>query len=216
MKTRILIGLLLIGCSVTLPVAHAQTTLVVKETGHGTQFGTKPTQGYSVFGATPAVQQVNTSSARGVLQLFGFMATGGQDYGTQHTKVSLTAAQINGMYAAPVLLVSAPGAGLSVVPIRVSFRIVRTSTAFAAGGAAIVQYSNTVNGGGTQALDSTIASTVVTGSAGTSVTLRNGAVISDLAAASIQNVGLYLSNATAAFTTGTGTAVVDLWYHVTD
>jgi hypothetical protein len=137
----------------------------------------------------------------------------GASSGRKHVQVTLAAAQIIGMYAAPVVLVAAPGAGHTVMISKASFRITRTATAFTGGGAAIIQYGATVNGGGTQAADSTIASTVITGAAGTTHTWRSGLTnLSDNSA--LDNVGLYISNATAAFAAGTGTAVVDVWYFV--
>lgn len=132
----------------------------------------------------------------------------------KHVQVALAASDLIAMNAAPVVLVAAPGAGKSLAIAKVMFTITRSATAFTGGGAAQVQYSATAANGGTLACDSTLASTVVTGAAGTTVTLRNGAVISDLAGASIQNIGLYITNATAAFATGTGTATVDVWYGV--
>jgi hypothetical protein len=129
----------------------------------------------------------------------------------KHKRVSLTAAQINGMYAAPVLVLAAPGSGKSIAIVKAIFRITRTATAFANGGAVIIQYDSTVNGGGTQACDSTLASTVITGAAGTSFSIRNGAIISD-STATIVNKGIYLSNATGAFDTGTGTGFLDVYY----
>lgn len=135
-------------------------------------------------------------------------------YQLRHTQKSLSAADIIVMYTTPVALVPAQGAGRSIVVAKLQFTITRTSTAFTGGGAAIVQYASTANGGGTQALDSTLASTVITGSAGTTISFRNGAVVSDSASTVTQNVGLYISNATAVFAAGTGTAVVDIWYYV--
>jgi hypothetical protein len=141
--------------------------------------------------------------------LNGWYSNAGTFYG--HKRVTLTAAQINGMAAAPVLLVPAQGANKTVVVHRVVFVITRTATAFASGGAVIVQYGSAATGAGTQACDSTIASTVITGAAGTSTSTRNGAVISD-DTANVANAGVYLSNQTGAFTTGTGTATIDVWY----
>lgn len=134
--------------------------------------------------------------------------------GVRHTQVALTAAQINGMYAAPVVLIAAPATGKAIAVNKLMFTITRSATAFASGGAAIIQYDSTVNGGGTQALDSTLAATVITGAAGTSISTRNGAIISD-STATIVAKGIYISNATGAFTTGTGTATIDIWYTVT-
>jgi hypothetical protein len=132
----------------------------------------------------------------------------------QHVTVNLSSANILAMSATPVQLIAAPGSGKTIVVDKIVFTITRTSTAYANGGAVIFQYGNTATGGGQQSADSTLASTVITGAAGTTVSLRNGAVISDLASTSIQNLGLFISNQTAAFITGTGTAVVDVWYYV--
>lgn len=130
--------------------------------------------------------------------------------GVKHTQVSLSAAQIIAMYTTPVVLVAAPGAGKAISIHKVIFTITRTSTAFTGGGAVIIQYAATANGGGTQSCDSTLASTVITGSAGVSQSFRNGAIISDSSA--VTNAGLYISNATAVFAAGTGTAKVDIFW----
>lgn len=131
--------------------------------------------------------------------------------GVSHKQISVTAAELIAMYTTPKLLVAAPGASKSIAIVKVIFKITRTATAFTGGGAAIIQYDSTANGGGTQACDSTLASTVITGAAGESHSIRNGAIISD-STATIVNKGIYLSNATAVFAAGTGTATVDIWY----
>lgn len=133
--------------------------------------------------------------------------------GVRHVQVALAAADINGAYATPVLVIAAPGTAKAIAIVKVEFTIVRTATAFANGGAAIIQYDSTTHGGGLQACDSTLASTVITGAAGTSISLRNGAIVSD-STATIVNKGIYFSNATGAFDTGTGTATLDVWYVV--
>lgn len=165
------------------------------------------------FGTAPVVQQTTALTPQAALQAYGLMAAG-SDYTLQHATVALTAANLIAMYTTPVVLIAAPGAGKTIVVTKLAFTIVRSSTAFTGGGAAIIQYDSTANGAGTQALDSTLASTVITGSAGTTVSLRRGAIISDLASTSIYNKGLYISNATAVFAAGTGTATVDVWYNV--
>lgn len=166
------------------------------------------------YGATRVAQPTETSTPYGALVALGLIKTGALDYSLQHVTVSLTAANIIAMYTTPVVLIAAQGAGKSIIVQKLAFTIARTSTAFTGGGAAIVQYAATANGGGTQALDSTLAATVITGSAGTSVSFRNGAIISDAASTVTQNVGLYISNATAVFAAGTGTATADIWYMV--
>jgi hypothetical protein len=191
----------------------ASTTEECQSLSDGLRCANKPTDRFSVHGATPVVQQAVTMTAFAVLQANGFIAAG-QDYSLQHATVPLTAANLIAMYATPVSLIAAPGSGKSIVVQKLAFTIARSSTAFTSGGAVIIQYDTTTHGGGTQALDSTLASTVITGAAGTSVSARHGAVISDLASTSIQNLALTISNATGAFATGTGTATVDIWYYV--
>ncbi len=133
---------------------------------------------------------------------------------TGHVSIPISSADILALYSAPKLLITAPGAGHSITILKVNFAITRTSTVYVTGGgAAIIQYDSTVHGGGTQACDSTIAATVITGTAGLSNTFRNGAIISD-ATTTVDNKGIYLSAATGDFTSGTGTAVCDIWYTV--
>ncbi len=132
--------------------------------------------------------------------------------GTIYTTVALTAAQLIAMYAAPVeVLPAVPGK--AIIVDSVDFDITRTSTAFTGGGVVAVQYAATANGAGT-ATTATIAATVVTGAAGRTITARIPVVQSDIATASITGIGLYISNATAAFAAGTGTATVKIGYHL--
>lgn len=127
-------------------------------------------------------------------------------------KVSLTAANLIAMYAAPVEIIPAVQ-GKAIIVDSVDFVITRTSTAFTGGGVVALQYKNTANGAGT-ATHATIAATVVTGAAGTTYTARIPVVLSDVASADIAGIGLFLSNATAAFAAGTGTAEITVRYHL--
>jgi hypothetical protein len=128
------------------------------------------------------------------------------------TTLALSAANIIAMYATPVAIVAAVP-GKAIVIDSMSFDITRTSTAFSGGGVVAVQYDSTANGAGT-ATTATIAATVVTGAAGRTITARIPVVQSDIATASITGIGLYISNATAAFAAGTGTASVKIAYHL--
>jgi hypothetical protein len=211
MKLRDKILITACACAIAFSAIYATTTNI-KDNAAGYQLGTSPSQAVGVLGATPSSQLAAGTGAYSALQTFGFIASGGNDYTGQHVTVQLSAAQINGMYATPVQLVAAAGSGKTIIVTKAAVRLTRTSTAFAGGGAAIVQYGNTVNGGGTQSLDSTLAAAYFTGSSGVSESVRNGAFLSDQGTA-LQNTGVYISNATAAFTTGTGTATVDVWYH---
>lgn len=126
--------------------------------------------------------------------------------------VSLSAADLIAMYAAPVALIAAVP-NKAIILDSLEFVITRTSTAFTGGGVVAAQYDSTANGAGT-ALHATLAATVVTGAAGTSYSARIPVVLSDVASTAIVGIGVYLSNATAAFAAGTGTAQVTLRYHL--
>lgn len=126
--------------------------------------------------------------------------------------VALAAADLIAMYTTPVVAVAAV-TGKAIVVDSVDFIITRTASAFTGGGVVAVQYDSTANGAGT-ATHATIAATVVTGSAGTTYTTRIPVVQSDIASASIISKGLYISNQTAAFAAGTGTASLIVRYHL--
>lgn len=142
----------------------------------------------------------------------GTTASPAWECGVLSKTVALTAAQLIAMYATPVEIVPAVP-GYNIILDSMEFDITRTSTAFTGGGVVAVQYNSTANGAGT-ATTATIAATVVTGSSGRTITARIPVVLSDVATASITNIGLYISNATAAFAAGTGTAVVRVKYHL--
>jgi hypothetical protein len=132
----------------------------------------------------------------------------------QHASITLTAAQIIGMYVTPVLVVATPpslnGVAVAIVPERWMFRMSSTATAFTAGGAVSIQFGSTGSGGGT-ALGDTLAASVITATNTISQTLvQLGASNITLTAAS----GIYVTNATQSFATGTGTATLDLWYAI--
>jgi hypothetical protein len=126
----------------------------------------------------------------------------------QHATIPLTAANLIAMYATPVQLVAAGAAGTNIVVQKVLFTITTTATAFTGGGVLEFQIGNTAHGAGT-ATTATIAAAVVTAGAGTSYTTVIPVSYTGTAA-----TGLFISNQTAAFAAGTGTAIVDVWYSV--
>ena len=126
------------------------------------------------------------------------------------TAVPLTAAQLIAMFAAPVSVLAAPGAGKAIVLIAAYLSITRTATAFTGGGPVNLQYHTTTTSvphGGT------IPAAIVTGGAGSVVHQlgpnngANGLVIP-------VNEGLDITNITGAFAAGTGTAKLFLYYRV--
>lgn len=130
----------------------------------------------------------------------------------QVVQVSLTAAQILGMAAAPVVVIPAV-AGKAIILDDMVFDLTGTATQFANGGVVNLQYKNTATGAGTT-LHADIAAAVVTGATARTITQRIAKDLSSTATADITGIGVYISNKTGAFTTGTGTAVVTARYHL--
>lgn len=159
-------------------------------------------QNHSGFGTSYAVNGQTEIQANSIDQGALTPAT------LQMVAVTLTAAQINGMYAAPVQLI----AGTTSKSIIVDYVMIRTNptaTAFASGGVVAPQLGNTVHGGGTLLSTTLPAATIISGTA--SDTLL-GATAANITLS--QGTGVFLSNATGAFTTGTGTITVFVYYSV--
>lgn len=129
----------------------------------------------------------------------------------KYVAVPLTAQNILDMFGAPVQLIAAPGANKAIIVHDLVFEMKRSATAFANGGAVSIEY-----GDGGDDVVATIAATVITGAAGTTLSTRVMADLSDIALASIENSNLRITNGTGAFITGTGTAEVHIWYSVID
>ncbi len=128
------------------------------------------------------------------------------------TTTTLTNAQLLGMYATPVLLIPAQGAGTMILldKMVVDYHYLTASTA--SGGAIQAQYGATVDGAG-PAASASIAAATLNGFAGNAIMTVGSVAVSQLDAA-VENVGIYLSNATGAFTTGAGSAIVYSYYRV--
>lgn len=129
----------------------------------------------------------------------------------QYAAVPITASQFNGMYAAPVELVAAAGANTQLILDKCVLAMTYDSAAYAAGGTAAVQWDDTANGAGVIA-STTLANTTFQGTASASF-FMNGGVVSAPFATTV-NQGLYLSNITAAYTTGDSDMVAQVWYKV--
>lgn len=113
------------------------------------------------------------------------------------TTVSMTAAQIDGMFTTGFPIIPAI-AGNIIVILNAEF-VYTYTTVFTGGGAIQLQYANTGNNGGVNTLTSTIAATFLT-NANSSIYKYSGA---DLVGATAKtNVGIYLTNGTALFAGG--------------
>lgn len=129
----------------------------------------------------------------------------------QTASVAITAAQFNGMYAAPVALISAPGAN-KIIEVQ-SMKLIMTfgSADFAAGGVVAAQYDSTVHGAGVPATNTEAAADFFAG-ASTVFNFFSSTVLAPFS--TTVNKGLYLSNATGAFTTGDSTFVANILYRI--
>lgn len=126
--------------------------------------------------------------------------------------VTLNTAQVVAAYGTPVILLPAPGAGKAII-IDACQTITEVSTAFAGGGVAVVQYGNTVHGGGTLAIDATTPAAEITAAASQIYTQYG--MVTTTASTAITNLGIYWSNQTGVFTGGAGSTVsLALTYYV--
>lgn len=131
--------------------------------------------------------------------------------GVQRQVVTLTNAQILALYATPVQLLPAPGAGLFYHVLKATLVDENTGTAYASGGVLTVGYGTTA---ATNALASTVAAAFLTSGTTMQEINESGVLNTVLTAANVLNQPIYITNATGAFTTGTGTLKVILEYSV--
>lgn len=118
--------------------------------------------------------------------------------------VPITAAEIIAMFTTPKTLIAAPGLNKTIVVHKVMLRVTRTSTQFTGGGTVVANYAT-----GPVAAINTIPAANITGAAGIIDASRAG-----IDAANVENDAIVLTNATAVFATGTGTAVAHIWYSI--
>lgn len=123
---------------------------------------------------------------------------------------AVTSANILAMNATPVNLIVAPPAGYAVIVNNILTVMTRTATAYANGGAVSFVYT-----GGAVAVhaSSMPAATVTTGGAGVALTQMGPAVATNGSVVPTAT-GVDITNATAAFITGTGTMRVFFNYSV--
>ena len=134
----------------------------------------------------------------------------------QYLKVPMTAAQWNGMYAAPFEIIPAPGAGKAIIVRGMVAAMTFVAAQYAAGGAVILQYDTTVHGAGSNACGTgTIAAAAVNGFAASSSAGLVGQIpVAGIANTTFVNKDVSISNASGAFTTGDGTWNIHVWYEI--
>lgn len=127
----------------------------------------------------------------------------------QVATVTLTAAQLQSMKASPVSILPAPGAGKVLVIDAITFQYKYGGTVFTGGGAISFVYHGTAVTPHT----GNVAATVLT-TAANDVQYLGPNVSGAVDLQSEINLGLDITNATAAFAAGNGTAIVTVWYSV--
>lgn len=167
--------------------------------------------------ANPSVASVVGATVIGDLASFNDVAGSVVDSGfgsinlLQYAKVAITAAQFNGMYAAPKLLLANPGANKLIVVHKLDLVMTFVSANYAAGGIVAAQYDSTVNGAGVLATNSEAAADFFA-AASTTFQFTPSIVLAPFTTS--VNKGIYLSNQTQAFTTGDSTWEAHLFYSI--
>ncbi|VVB70624.1 Uncharacterised protein [uncultured archaeon] len=128
--------------------------------------------------------------------------------------VTLTASQVQNLYATPVQLIAAPGAGKLILIDSILWDIAFVSAQYAAGGAIAAQYGSTIHGAG-PAASGTLAAASLNGVAASGFLSNAGSAgLLNVASSASLNTAVYLSNASAAFTTGDSTVTLYVKYRV--
>ena len=137
--------------------------------------------------------------------------------GMSVTSITLNQSQLQGMYATPVQVLAAAGAHTVIAVSQVIAEYFYAGTpAFSGGGAGILQYSNTVHGGGTSITALSGISILTGANSNFYVVYPTLALNSTATVTPIVNQGIYVSNQTAAFTSGNASSTfkVTLFYYV--
>jgi len=129
----------------------------------------------------------------------------------QYLPVTILASEWLGMYVTPKLLVPAGGANTIISVQDINYEVNYGGAAFAAGGVFNAEYDAVANGAGTAA---TTTSTAATAFWAADSLLKQTGVMASAAATLLVNKGIYLSNLTGAFTTGTSVVTAHVRYAV--
>jgi hypothetical protein len=136
-------------------------------------------------------------------QAYGLQAADCQINLIQNTVYTLTPTQVLTMFTTPVVIIPAPGAGLTIIPYLTVLKIPYAGTAYAGGGVVTISYV------GGSAIGPTYTAGQINVSAST--TYSSGVTNSTSTAATI-NAGIQITNATGVFTTGNSPITIDILY----
>ena len=216
------------GTFISWPATAANGTLIVAAANAGADFDTTISNAASV-GQDQVVSIPDVGAATG-----NFLATGSALVsgnfpmasgtgglmvdsglpavkGLQYVSVTMSAAEFNGAYATPHLLLAAQGAN-TIISLEGAYLLMTyATTQFANGGVAAIQYDSTIHGAGVL-VSTTQAAANFFDAASTALYFNPGVVKQPFTTA--VNKGLYFSNLTGAFDTGDSTFVWHIWYRV--
>lgn len=146
------------------------------------------------------------SSSAGVLSF--------NEQGQIYATGTLNSAQILDLYNTPIQLLAAPGASKMIVVESFTLELI-AGTQYAAGGVVYLQYGNTAHGTNYATSNTAIPAAFVQGAANAAIS-TTGTINSTtgLTTAVAGNAAITITNATAVFTTGTGTARWHLVYRI--
>jgi hypothetical protein len=213
MKRKLIISLLVLSIPI-VAIAQQQTmrlggglisisrlgAIVLQARSDKTIALNSPTDITGATSVTGATTFVGNSVLTGTLTQNGIIR--------QSTTLSLSAAQIIAMGTTPVEIVAAPGAGKAIIVDSVTFKMVRTATAFTGGGDVEFRYTNAEGDKVTADVAEALVDT-----AGAATAFANVRGI-EASITPVANAAIVITNATAAFAAGTGTAVLTIEYHV--
>jgi hypothetical protein len=124
--------------------------------------------------------------------------------------VTLSAAQLEAMFATPVSILPAPGAGFAIIVKEIEFELIGGSVSFTGGGAITFPY----HGSGTASHTGSIPTSGVNVSPSTTTITELGQLAGSNGTVIPANTGVDITNATAAFASGNGTAKVFMEYRI--
>lgn len=205
-------GVFSFGTSVDLGTSSTTTgTVVLRNSSNTNTFTLQPGATGSNITLTLPTADPTINGAPLVATTAGVLSFNNQAIITK--TVTLSQTDVQGAAASPVSLIGAPGAGETILVVNAAVYTNFQTTAFAGGGTAIIQYGNTIDGAGTNALAATIPSTEITASASQIYALNGN---TGNALTGITNEGIFFSNQTDAFTGGSAasTVVITLQYMI--
>lgn len=130
---------------------------------------------------------------------------------SKNITVSLSSANLLAMYATPITVIAAPGAGKVILIENALLSFTHVSTAYASGGTIRLQYTGSADNLLTTGFQTNVLNTA-SNNLDYCVATRNVSYASPIGIAA--NTAVQITNATGAYTTGNGTAKLFINYRI--